>query len=84
MSEKTHEPAACRQTMSRYKAKLAQWIDELKCLHQGIQSSYRDYATVLLVIFNIMLENVNLTQTEAIAKAGLYLYSCYLYQINKF
>ncbi|CAF0833932.1 unnamed protein product [Rotaria sp. Silwood1] len=73
MSKKRRERAAHRQTMSRYRAKLTQWIDELKWSHEGIQSSYRDNATALLVIFNIMLENVNLTQTEAIVKAGLYL-----------
>ncbi|CAF4018059.1 unnamed protein product, partial [Rotaria sordida] len=52
MSKKRRERAAHRQTMYRYRARLTQWIDELKWSHQ---------------------ENINLTQTEAIAKAGLYL-----------
>ncbi|CAF4232513.1 unnamed protein product, partial [Rotaria sordida] len=69
MSKKRRERAAHRQTIYIYRAGLTQWIDELKWSHQGIQSSYRDNATALFVIFNIMLENVNLTQTEAIAKA---------------
>ncbi|CAF4647571.1 unnamed protein product, partial [Rotaria sp. Silwood2] len=73
MSQKRREGAAQRQAMFRYRSKLTQWIDELKWSRQGIQSSHRDNATALLVIFNIMLENVNLTQTEAIIKAGLYL-----------
>ncbi|CAF1021566.1 unnamed protein product [Adineta steineri] len=45
-------------------AKLTQWIDELKWPHQSIQSSYRNNPTALLVIFSIMLEDVDLTQTE--------------------
>ncbi|CAF1353194.1 unnamed protein product [Rotaria sordida] len=73
MSKKRRERAAHRQTMYRYRARLTQWIDELKWSHQGIQSSYHDNATALLIIFNIMLENINLTQAEAIVKAGLYL-----------
>ncbi|CAF1304511.1 unnamed protein product [Rotaria sordida] len=66
---KRKQSAASIQIM----AKLTQWIDELKWSHQDIQSSYRDNVTALLVIFNIILENVNLIQTAAIVKAGFYL-----------
>ncbi|CAF1341880.1 unnamed protein product [Rotaria sp. Silwood1] len=67
------EQATRRQEMSRYRAKLTQWINEIKWSHQGITSTYRDNATALLVIFNLMLEDVNLTQAEATAKASIYL-----------
>ena len=40
-----------------------------KMLHQGVQSTCCDNATALLVIFNLMLEDANITQTEAVAKA---------------
>jgi hypothetical protein len=62
-----------RQEVSRYKAKLTQWINEIKWSGPGIPSTYRDSATALLVIFNLMLEEVNLIQVEATAKSSVYL-----------
>ena len=73
MTNARRERATRRQEISRYKAQLRQWISDIEWSHGGVPSTYRDNATALLVIFNLMLENVDLTQTEAVAKAGLYL-----------
>ncbi|CAF4177578.1 unnamed protein product [Rotaria sordida] len=53
--------------------KLIKWINDIKWSHQGVPSTRRDDATALLVIFNLLLEDVNLTQTEAITIASRYL-----------
>ncbi|CAF0988435.1 unnamed protein product [Rotaria sordida] len=69
MINEKRQRAARRQEISRYKAQLRQWISNMKWSHQGVPSTYCDNTTALLVIFNLMLENVDLTQTEAVAKA---------------
>ncbi|CAF4164723.1 unnamed protein product [Rotaria sordida] len=63
-----------QRTASREETdRLRQWTNDIKWLHQGVQSTFRDNATGLLVIFNLMSEDGNLTQTEAVIKAGRYL-----------
>ncbi|CAF1041025.1 unnamed protein product [Rotaria sordida] len=73
MVNERRQRTAHQKEISRYKAQLRQWLNDIKWSHQVVPSTYRDSATALLVIFNLMLENVDLTQTEAVAKAGLYL-----------
>ncbi|CAF1072207.1 unnamed protein product [Rotaria sordida] len=69
MVNERRQRAVRRQEISKYKAQLRQWINDIKWSHQGVPSTYCDNTTALLVIFNLMLENVDLTQTEAVAKA---------------
>ncbi|CAF1280510.1 unnamed protein product [Rotaria sordida] len=69
MTDARRKHAARRQETDE----LRKWINELKWSHQGVPSTRRDNATALLVIFNLLLEDDNLTQTEAIDTAGRYL-----------
>ena len=73
VANERRQQAEDRQSISRQKRKLAGWIDKVKWSHKGVPATYRDNATALLVIFNLMLENASLTQRQAIKKAGLYL-----------
>ncbi|CAF4149491.1 unnamed protein product, partial [Didymodactylos carnosus] len=52
---------------------LRKWINDIKWSHQGVPSTRRDNTTALLVIFNLLLEDVNLSQTGAVDTAGRYL-----------
>jgi len=79
MANERRQRAARRQETSRYRAKLTQWINDIKWSHQGVQSTYRDNATALLVTFYLILEDINLTQIEAVTKAGLYCKSVVIY-----
>ena len=71
MANTRRQRAAPREETDR----LRKWTNHIKQSHQDVQSTFRDNATALLVIFNLMLEDANLTQTEAVTKASRYLNS---------
>ncbi|CAF4151530.1 unnamed protein product, partial [Didymodactylos carnosus] len=62
MTDARRQHAARRQETDE----LRKWINDIKWSHQGVPSTRRDNATALLVIFNLLLEDVNLSQTGAV------------------
>jgi hypothetical protein len=69
MTDARRQRAARREETNKSR----KWINDIKWSHTGIPSTRRDNATALLVIFNLLLEDANLTQTEAVTRAGRYL-----------